>query len=199
MDFDDEFDLDKKKKLRQAKSTAATGKNAKANKKGKKKKADEVEERRSYTAPQQNIQKRFRDYHHKATLNSYRLKPAHNFPAQQAEQIITEIVKNTLSAWDYKPPAEGQKHAPEQTPPPDKNALRALTFKIAEEISDSVLRVSPEGFKVFVSVSIAERKGQEQLVASRHLWDPATDRVVRTSCQHDAFFCCAAVYAVYQF
>ncbi len=52
-------------------------------------------------------------------------------------------------------------------------------------------------YKVFVQVTVLEAKAQGARVASRCLWDPATDAVISETFTTDALWAVATVAAVY--
>jgi hypothetical protein len=114
--------------------------------------------------------------------NSYILEPdaSQRFNPQRAERICSDILQNHLENVKYEPAK-----------------CKALTTLMCEEIKTRLKSITYKRYKIVVSLSICQNVDTNILIASRALWDTATDNCCSVSFKNSSLHAIATVFAVY--
>ncbi|KAI9013251.1 Tctex-1 family-domain-containing protein [Gaertneriomyces semiglobifer] len=112
--------------------------------------------------------------------NTYRIKPDKKFQSEVVRRITDEILKSRLTKTKYS-----------------YDTVPELTQSISNEIMAAVKKLEYDRYKFVVDVTIGEFKGQGIRVASRAIWDTATDSYVSASFKNATLFAVAMVFGCY--
>lgn len=69
--------------------------------------------------------------------------------------------------------------------------------ELARDLREELKALKLTRYKLVVQVAMGEAKGQGVRLASRCLWDPATDNVATAVYRTDDFYCVAAVFGLF--
>jgi tctex1 domain-containing protein 2 len=72
-----------------------------------------------------------------------------------------------------------------------------LANELSTSIKDAVKALGLPRYKLVVHVTLGQQAGQGMRVASRGLWDAATDSFVSETYENASLFACAQVYGIY--
>ncbi|KAK9791152.1 hypothetical protein WJX73_004988 [Symbiochloris irregularis] len=78
---------------------------------------------------------------------------------------------------------------------PVKGAQHAKQF--ADHVREKVKALGAERHKIIVQVTLAQKKGQASRIASRCLWDAATDTCASATYENEHILCTCQVYGLY--
>ncbi|KAJ3052041.1 hypothetical protein HK097_006953 [Rhizophlyctis rosea] len=112
--------------------------------------------------------------------NTYKLKPDRKFQTEKVKTITQEILSKNLQKVKYDP---------------DK--VTELSKHISNEILAAVKKLDFDRYKLVVEVTIGEFKGQGIRVASRAVWDTATDSYASAHFKNATLFAVAIVFGCY--
>jgi hypothetical protein len=114
--------------------------------------------------------------------NTYVLGPdaGQRFNAMKAERLVTEILYYHLENVKY-----------------EVAKCKDLTTVICEEIKARIKSITYRRYKIIVSLSICQNVDTNILIASRALWDTATDNCCNVSFKNSTLHAIATVFAVY--
>ncbi|KAJ3099975.1 Tctex1 domain-containing protein 3 [Phlyctochytrium planicorne] len=96
--------------------------------------------------------------------NTFIMRPEKKFRCEAARKIVEEILAANLTKMKY-----------------DAEKVQEVSLKIANETLAALKKLEFERYKYVVEVSIGEFKAQGVRVASRALWDTATDSFASAS------------------
>lgn len=115
--------------------------------------------------------------------NTYKLGPDEDkrFRCKDVKDVIDTVLEHRLKGQLY-----------------DADKCKILLPTIADEIKDQVKLLGFERYKLVCLVTIGKLNNQGVRVASRCLWDTATDRMATSSFCGDDLFASAAVYGIYK-
>ena len=115
--------------------------------------------------------------------NTYKLGPDEDkrFRCKDVKDVIDSVLESRLKGQLY-----------------DADKCKILLPSIADEIKDQVKLLGFERFKLVCLVTIGKLNNQGVRVASRCLWDTATDRMATSSFCGDDLFASAVVFGVYR-
>ena len=115
--------------------------------------------------------------------NTYKLGPDEDkrFRSKDVKDIIDSVLESRLKGLPY-----------------DAAKCKVLLPSIADEIKDKVKLMGFDRFKLVCLVTVGKLNNQGVRVASRCLWDTATDRMATSSFCGDDLFASAAVFGVYR-
>ncbi|XP_065832764.1 dynein light chain Tctex-type 5-B-like [Oscarella lobularis] len=111
---------------------------------------------------------------------TYKMEPDVRFEPHAATQIIEKVLKSFLEKETYHPTTSRQ---------------TALT--LSNLIKDRVKELGLSGYKYVVEVHVGSTAGQSMRIASRFLWNTATDNYASGRFHNSSLFAVAIVYAVY--
>ncbi|KAK2860826.1 hypothetical protein Q7C36_004992 [Tachysurus vachellii] len=112
--------------------------------------------------------------------NTYQLGPSKRFP----DHAVREILKDVLSSY-----LQEEKYEPE--------LCRQMTKTISEVVKARVKDLMIPRYKIIVMISIGQLAEQNVRMASRCVWDAATDTFSSYAFKNSSLFAVANVYAVY--
>ncbi|KAJ3190419.1 Tctex1 domain-containing protein 3 [Gaertneriomyces sp. JEL0708] len=112
--------------------------------------------------------------------NTYKIKPDKKFQSEVVRRITDDILKSRLTKTKYS-----------------YDTVPELTQSISNEIMAAVKKLDYDRYKFVVDVTIGEFKGQGIRVASRAIWDTATDSYVSASFKNATLFAVAMVFGCY--
>ena len=112
--------------------------------------------------------------------NTYQLEPKKRFQACKAKEIIEDVLKNNLKDEAYDP-----------------NSCRQFGKTLCEIIKGRVKELNYERYKIIVTVSIGQLKGQGFRMGSRCCWDPKQDNFATASFRNKTLFAIGCVWGVY--
>ncbi|KAJ3215925.1 hypothetical protein HDU67_010156 [Dinochytrium kinnereticum] len=112
--------------------------------------------------------------------NTYIMRPERKFRCEPARKIVEDILAAHLQKVKY-----------------DAEKAQDLSIKIANEALVALKKLEFERYKYVVEVTIGEFKAQGIRVASRALWDTATDSFASASFKNGSLFAIALVFACY--
>eukprot|EP00904_Undaria_pinnatifida_P013628 jgi/Undpi1/9396/HiC_scaffold_27.g11853.m1 len=115
-------------------------------------------------------------------LPSYITKPGENekFYPSEVKAIAQKAVQAELQDKQY----EGEE-------------AKEWSLNIADTIREGVKTLNVPRYKIVVQVTIGEMKDQGVRVASRCLWDTATDNYASVNFKNQSLWCSAMVFGVY--
>ncbi|XP_068676601.1 dynein light chain Tctex-type protein 2B-like [Montipora capricornis] len=115
--------------------------------------------------------------------NTYKLCPdaEKRFRSKDVKDIIDSVLEKRLRGMPY-----------------DADKCRSLLPIIVDEIKEKVKLLGFERFKLVCLVTIGKLNNQGVRVASRCLWDTATDRMATSSFCSDDLFASAVVFGIYR-
>lgn len=115
--------------------------------------------------------------------NTYKLGPDEDkrFRCKDVKDVIDTVLESRLKGQLY-----------------DADKCKILLPSIADEIKDQVKLLGFERFKLVCLVTIGKLNNQGVRVASRCLWDTATDRMATSSFCGDDLFASAEVFGIYK-
>ena len=115
--------------------------------------------------------------------NTYKLGPDEDrrFRCKDVKDVIDSVLESRLQGLSY-----------------DAENCKFLLPSIVDEIKDKVKLLGFDRFKLVCLVTIGKLNNQGVRVASRCLWDTATDRMATSSFCGEDLFASAAVFGVYR-
>mmetsp|Transcript_35688 Transcript_35688/g.43031 ORF Transcript_35688/g.43031 Transcript_35688/m.43031 type:complete len:134 (+) Transcript_35688:116-517(+) len=72
-----------------------------------------------------------------------------------------------------------------------------LGKELSDKIKETVKSMGYPRYKLVVQVTVGEKAGQCMRLASRCLWDTASDCCASAYCENESLFCVAMVYGLY--
>ncbi|KAM9500462.1 dynein light chain Tctex-type 5 [Clarias gariepinus] len=112
--------------------------------------------------------------------NTYQLGPTKRFPVHTVREILKDVLTSYLQEEKYEP-----------------ELCRQMTKTIAEVVKARVKDLMIPRYKIIVMISIGQLVEQNMRMASRCLWDAATDTFSTYSFKNSSLFAVANVYALY--
>jgi hypothetical protein len=114
--------------------------------------------------------------------NSYIVEPdsPQRFNPQRAARLCSDVLHNHLEHVKYEPAR-----------------CKELTTLICEEIKMRLKSITYKRYKIVVSLSICQNVDTNILIASRALWDTATDNCCSVTFKNSSLHAIATVFAVY--
>eukprot|EP00611_Tribonema_gayanum_P011634 TRINITY_DN21946_c0_g1_i1.p1 TRINITY_DN21946_c0_g1~~TRINITY_DN21946_c0_g1_i1.p1 ORF type:complete len:133 (-),score=32.29 TRINITY_DN21946_c0_g1_i1:17-415(-) len=115
-------------------------------------------------------------------LPTYVMKPAEDevfYPAK-AKAISEKIVKAELGGKEY-----------------DEQEAKEWSLNIADAIREQIKQLSIPRYKVVVQVTVGQMKDQGVRVASRCLWDTATDNYASVNYKTQSLWCNVMCFGIY--
>lgn len=115
--------------------------------------------------------------------NTYKLSPDADkrFRSKDVKDAIDSVLESRLEGFSY-----------------DAEKCKFLLPSIADEIKDKVKVMGFDRYKLVCLVTIGKLNNQGVRVASRCLWDTATDRLASSSFCGEDVFASAVVFGVYR-
>jgi len=115
-------------------------------------------------------------------LPTYQLKPEEGckFIPAWGQKIAKEVVEKELKDKEY-----------------DEDDSKEWAITICDKIKKGVMDLKMPRYKIIVQVNIGQMKDQGVRVASRCLWDTATDNYASSSYQNETLWCSAMIFAIY--
>ncbi|CAM9824785.1 unnamed protein product [Pylaiella littoralis] len=98
---------------------------------------------------------------------------------------------------EVKAVAEKAVHAELQDKEYDGEEAKEWSLNIADTIREGVKTLNAPRYKIVVQVTIGQMKDQGVRVASRCLWDTATDNYTSVQFKNQSLWCSAMVFGVY--
>mmetsp|Transcript_1276 Transcript_1276/g.2972 ORF Transcript_1276/g.2972 Transcript_1276/m.2972 type:complete len:133 (-) Transcript_1276:344-742(-) len=117
--------------------------------------------------------------------NSFLQKPEEygegvRFMRGPVQKVLSETVKERLQGTTYDPLRSAQ-----------------IAKELADMIKERVKSLGYERYKLVVQVTVGEKTGQGIRMASRCLWDTATDNFASDFYENASVFCVAMVFGLY--
>ena len=116
-----------------------------------------------------------------AAENTYVMRPASRFPAQLIKDTLKAVLAEKLSHTALK----------------DAKYSTEGTKAIADAIRSRLKALGLPRYKFIVQLVIGENKGQGFRMATKCLWDSATDDFASEDYRNDNVFAVAVAYGVY--
>ncbi|CAL8467995.1 g7533 [Coccomyxa elongata] len=69
--------------------------------------------------------------------------------------------------------------------------------QLAEDLREQIKGLGFDRHKLIIQVTVGQKAGQAQNVASRCLWDPRTDGAVSEEYANESLYCLCQVYCLY--
>jgi len=115
-------------------------------------------------------------------LPTFIMKPAADeiFYPSQTKKISQNVVTTFLESKEY-----------------DEEDAKDWVVAISDQIKNEVKKLSIPRYKIVVQVTIGQMKDQGVRIASRCLWDTATDNYTSFSFTNPTLWCNAMVFGVY--
>lgn len=96
------------------------------------------------------------------------------------QKLLGEIIREKLQGTTYDPLRSAQ-----------------IAKELADQIKERTKNLGYERYKLVVQVTVGEKNGQGIRMASRCLWDTATDNFASEFYENASLFCVAMVFALY--
>ena len=96
------------------------------------------------------------------------------------QKILTETIKERIEGTQYDPLKSAQ-----------------IAKELADTIKERVKNLGYERYKLVVQVTVGEKTGQALRLASRCLWDTATDNFAPDFYENSSVFCVGMVFGLY--
>ncbi|CAM9486983.1 unnamed protein product [Chrysoparadoxa australica] len=115
-------------------------------------------------------------------LPTYIMKPdeTEKFYPSEVRAIAQKAVNQELDGKQY-----------------DEEEAKEWSLNIADEIRAEVSKLNITRYKIVVQVTVGQMKAQGVRVASRCLWDTATDNYASVSYKSQSLWCSTMVFGVY--
>ncbi|EIE20796.1 flagellar outer dynein arm light chain 2 [Coccomyxa subellipsoidea C-169] len=102
------------------------------------------------------------------------------FKPQKVKEVLKRAIKEKMEGQAYDP-VKGSQQAKQ----------------LAEVLREHVKALGFDRHKLIIQVTLGQKAGQAQNVASRCLWDPHTDGAVSEEYQNESLYCLCQVYCLY--
>ncbi|EEH56305.1 flagellar outer dynein arm light chain 2 [Micromonas pusilla CCMP1545] len=117
--------------------------------------------------------------------NTYIMKPedygeGYKFMRGPVQKVLSETIKERLHDTTYDPLKSAQ-----------------IAKELADTIKERVKNLNFTRYKLVVQVTVGEKTGQAIRLASRCLWDTATDNFASDFYENSSVFCVAMVFGLY--
>uniref|UniRef100_A0A7S0SJJ9 Tctex1 domain-containing protein 2 n=1 Tax=Mantoniella antarctica TaxID=81844 RepID=A0A7S0SJJ9_9CHLO len=117
--------------------------------------------------------------------NSYLQKPEEygegfRFMRGPVQKVLSETIKERLEGTTYDPLKSAQ-----------------IAKELADMIKERTKNLGYDRYKLVVQVTVGEKTGQGIRMASRCLWDTATDNFASDFYENASVFCVAMVFGLY--
>ena len=115
-----------------------------------------------------------------------RIRPDENasqgykFMRGPVQKILTDTIKERLEGTQYDPLKSAQ-----------------IAKELADTVKERVKNLGYERYKLVVQVTVGEKTGQALRLASRCLWDTATDNFASDFYENSSVFCVGMVFGLY--
>ena len=115
-------------------------------------------------------------------LPTFIMKPEETevFYPSEVKKIAETVINETLDGKEY-----------------DEDIAKEWVISMSEQIKAGVKTLSIPRYKTVVQVTVGQMKDQGVRVASRCLWDTATDNYASYSYQNATLWCNAMIFGVY--
>jgi len=111
---------------------------------------------------------------------SYRMEPKKKFNANEAYNVVKDIVDKRMEGLKYHPKFSSN-----------------MTKILSDEIKDRVKKLGFERYKIVAVVHIGEKRGQSIMVAARCAWDREHDEFATYTLETPTLYCSASVYGIF--
>ena len=118
--------------------------------------------------------------HAHAHINSYKLGPDKKFRSDKAKIVVDAILKTNFETFSYDP-----------------NTSSEVCKNIADEVKAKMKLMGYHRYKFVCQVTLFSENGQSTKIASRYLWDQATDNFVCSQYNGDKYTVVVSLAAVY--
>jgi hypothetical protein len=104
----------------------------------------------------------------------------YKFMRGPVQKILTDTIKERLEGTQYDPLKSAQ-----------------IAKELADTVKERVKNLGYERYKLVVQVTVGEKTGQALRLASRCLWDTATDNFASDFYENSSVFCVGMVFGLY--
>eukprot|EP00899_Mesostigma_viride_P028993 jgi/Mesvir1/9279/Mv06186-RA.1 len=114
--------------------------------------------------------------------NTYIMQPleGQKFQRTAVEKIIHNTIRTRLEGSSYDPVRSAQ-----------------VAKELSDMVKEKVKNMGYPRYKLVVQVTVGEKKGQGLRLASRCLWDTATDNFASAYYENESVYCVCVVFGVY--
>lgn len=96
------------------------------------------------------------------------------------QKVLTDTIRERMEGTQYDPLKSAQ-----------------IAKELADMIKERVKNLGYDRYKLVVQVTVGEKTGQALRLASRCLWDTATDNFASDFYENSSVFCVAMVFGLY--
>jgi hypothetical protein len=107
-------------------------------------------------------------------------RQGYKFMRGPVQKILTDTIKERLEGTQYDPLKSAQ-----------------IAKELADTVKERVKNLGYERYKLVVQVTVGEKTGQALRLASRCLWDTATDNFASDFYENSSVFCVGMVFGLY--
>jgi hypothetical protein len=106
--------------------------------------------------------------------------PRTQFRAHEVQAILRAVLRERMQEQQYDPVKAAH-----------------ISKHIAEDLREKVKALGCERHKLVIQVTLGQKTGQAMRIASRCLWDTATDGFASETYENETLYCVCQVFAVY--